>query len=198
MHTHHRLLGLLAAAVLALSGCADDTTDGSSSVPESAEFNDADVAFATEMIPHHAEALSMVDMATRMTQPSPEFGALLEQIRAAQAPEIEQMTDLLEDWDQPVPETARDHANADGGGMDMDEEMPGMMSEEDLDRLRDARGADFEDMWLEMMIEHHQGAIETAEVEIEQGESSEAIALAESIVDSQTAEIEQMEQMLAD
>jgi uncharacterized protein (DUF305 family) len=195
------LIALAAGLSLTLTGCSDGDDDASPrpTIPSSAEFNDADVAFATEMIPHHAQALLMVDM-TRGRTLDPEFEALTEQILAAQAPEIELMTDWLEDWDQPVPETQRDHMHADGdSGMGMDsDDMPGMMSDDDLTELDGVHGSGFEDMWLRMMIEHHEGAIEMARDEQRDGEYPATLDLAESIESSQTKEIEQMESMLAD
>ena len=71
------------------------------------EHNDADVEFASNMLQHHAQALSMVDL-TRGRTLDPEVQQLAEQIRDAQAPEIEIFTDWLTDWDEEVPETVRD------------------------------------------------------------------------------------------
>lgn len=62
--------------------------------------------------------------------------------------------------------------------------------------LVDAEGAEFETMWLEMMVEHHQGAVEMAQTEQTDGQHQPAIDLAEQIETSQTAEIEQMQTML--
>ena len=75
------------------------------------DHNDADVAFATDMIQHHAQALSMVDLTEGRTL-DPEVKQLAEDIRATQAPEIEKMADWLQDWDEKVPATMRDHSNA--------------------------------------------------------------------------------------
>jgi len=71
-----------------------------------------------------------------------------------------------------------------------------MMSAEDMQALASASDAEFEDMWLEMMVEHHQGAIEMAKTEQADGTFPEAVSLAESIEESQQAEIEQMESLL--
>ena len=197
-----RIAALLAAAALVLAGCGDkDTSNTATTIDASEPFNDADVSFATDMIPHHAQALVMVDM-TRGRTLDPEFEQLTEDIRDAQAPEIEMMAGWLDDWGQPVPATSRDHMHADNGsgmdgmgGMDGDD-MPGMMSDDDLDELGSTGDSRFEDMWLRMMIEHHEGAIEMAKVEQADGEYPDAIALAESIESSQTAEIAKMEAML--
>ncbi len=200
MNTIQRVTGVLAAAALSLTltACGGDDTDSTgTTIPESADFNDADVTFATEMIPHHAQALLMVDMAVTRDV-SPELTGLLDQIRDAQAPEIEMMTDWLEEWDQPVPETGRGHGDTDSDSGMPGMDMPGMMSSEEMDRLGSASKASFEDMWFTMMIEHHEGAIAMAETEIDDGEFPDAIALAEDITKSQAAEITTMEALLAD
>jgi uncharacterized protein (DUF305 family) len=184
------------AALLALAGCGDDepANDDTRTASNGDEFNDADVAFATDMIQHHAQALSMVDL-TLGRPLDPEVETLAEDIRAAQAPEIEQMTDWLTAWDEPVPETVRDHANAHGeGDMEMGD-MPGMMSAEDMAVLEDATDADFQDRFLEMMIEHHEGAVEMAKTEQGEGAFEAAIDLAKSIETSQEDEIALMEDL---
>jgi uncharacterized protein (DUF305 family) len=187
------------ATLLALTGCGDDEepTNKTRTAANGDEFNDADVAFATDMIPHHAQALAMVDL-TLDRQLDPEVQQFADDIRDAQAPEIEQMTDWLTAWDEPIPETVRDHANAHGeGGMEMDSDMPGMMSEEEMSELENADDAEFQDMFLEMMIEHHEGAIEMAQTEQEEGMFKPAIELAKSIETSQKEEITLMEDLLA-
>ena len=183
------------AAALLLAGCGDDTDSGSAD--DSRPFNDADIAFATDMIPHHAQALVMVDL-VRGRDVDTAVTELADQVSAAQTPEIETMADWLEEWGEPVPATQRDHAHGDGdvGGMDMGDEMPGMMSNDELDELEHAPDAEFQDLWLQMMIEHHQGAIDMAETEVADGEYADAVAMAADIRDGQQAEIDQMEELL--
>lgn len=204
-----RTLGALSlglALTLAATACGDDTEPDRTVETSPTEHNDADVAFATDMIQHHAQALSMVDL-TLERPLDPEVQALAEEIRAAQAPEIETMADWLTDWDEPVPETMRDHANAghDMGDMsetmddmeDQGSDMSGMMSAEDMDALEGSADADFEQMWLEMMIEHHEGAVEMASAEQESGRFEPAVDLAGQIADSQAEEIATMRELLA-
>lgn len=182
---------------LVLAGCSNNRNDAhDSAIPESAAFNQADVDFATDMIQHHAQALSMVDLTDGRTLTA-KTKELTEAIREAQGPEIETMVDWLNDWDQPVPETMRDHANAHDPDMEMDTDMPGMQSAEQMAELEAAQGEAFERMWLEMMIEHHQGAIEMAKTEQSDGEDKAAIELAGGIVTAQTTEIAAMEELLA-
>lgn len=188
------LLGLITA--LALTGCSDSKED-SSDIPASKEFNQADVDFATDMIPHHAQAGSMVDL-TYDRDLSPEVERLAEQILTAQTPEIETMVDWLTSWDQPIPPTGRDHENAHGeGASDLKTDIPGMMSHDELAELEAAPDADFERKWLELMIEHHQGAIEMAKTERADGEYPPATELAATIETTQQDEIELMERLLA-
>jgi uncharacterized protein (DUF305 family) len=195
-----RRLARLAAPVLAgtllLAGCGGGSDD--EAADDSRPFNDADIAFATDMIPHHAQALVMVDL-LRKHDVDPAVSDLAEQISAAQTPEIETMADWLQEWGEPVPATQRDHAHGDEGGMggmDMGDAMPGMMSDDELDELAHAPDAEFQDLWLQMMIEHHEGAIEMAETEISDGEYADAVALAKDVRDGQQAEVEQMQQLL--
>ena len=192
---------LAAAGVLTACGTSD-STDAEPAARHTATngdvYNEADVTFAQQMIPHHAQAIEMADM-TRGRELSPEVAQLAASIMEAQTPEIETMTDWLSAWGEDIPETMRDHANAESGdGMgDMgDDDMPGMMSQDDMNALESASDADFEEMWLEMMVEHHQGAIEMAKDEQEDGAFSPAVDLAEDIAAGQTAEVDQMTDLL--
>lgn len=206
--THTRVvtaLTLTLALGAGLTACGDDTNDDAGTTEVSTtEHNDADVTFATDMIQHHAQALSMVDLT--LDRPlDPEVQALAEDIRAAQAPEIETMADWLTQWGEEVPETMRDHVNSghDTGDMSdtMDEmddgdEMPGMMTADDMDALENASDAEFQDMWLKMMVTHHEGAVEMAETEQDNGQFKDAVDLAGQIVDAQTEEIDTMKDLL--
>jgi uncharacterized protein (DUF305 family) len=164
-------------------------------------FNDADVRFASEMIQHHAQALSMVDL-TAGRPLDAEVEKLAEDIRAAQAPEIEIFTGWLIEWGEKVPETVRDHANAghgddsDHGSMQDHSDMPGMMSADQMEALSEASDTDFQSMWLEMMIDHHEGAVEMARTEQSEGRHRPAVELAKQIESSQSDEIELMQSLL--
>jgi uncharacterized protein (DUF305 family) len=86
----------------------------------------------------------------------------------------------------------------DHGGMDgMNGMGDGMMSDDDMDRLEEAEGAEATRLFLEQMIVHHEGAIQMAENEVEDGENPDAVALAERIIESQTEEIATMRDLLA-
>ena len=110
------------------------------------------------MIPHHEQAIEMAEIAQDPArQAGPEVLDLAARVKAAQDPEIATMTGWLTAWGQPVEMDTSD-------GHDMSS-MTGMMSAEDMDAMATMTGPDFDDMWLTMMIEHHQGAIEMATTE---------------------------------
>jgi uncharacterized protein (DUF305 family) len=204
MRTHRTIsaLGALALGLtLTLSACGSDekASDANTSQVSTTKHNDADVTFASDMLQHHAQALSMVDLTQGRTL-DPEVRQLAEEIREAQAPEIQTFTEWLTDWDEEIPETVRDHVNAGHDMGDMDEStgssMPGMMSADDMSSLKDATDAEFQDMWLEMMTQHHEGAVKMAKAEQGDGQYKAAVDLARDIVKSQSAEIETMRGLL--
>jgi len=197
-----RGLAILTAVALGfgLAACGDDSDNSGSAsdlhtTAAGTVYNDADIEFATTMIPHHAQAIEMVTLTDTRTL-DPQVKQLAESIRAAQAPEVETMVDWLTAWGEEIPETSLDHSNA-GHDMDMESnDMPGMMSDEDMNALENASDEEFQAMWLEMMIEHHRGAIEMAETEAAEGRYPDAVSMARSIKSSQEAEIGRIEQLL--
>ncbi|OIJ26047.1 DUF305 domain-containing protein [Nocardioides luteus] len=178
---------ILATALITLAACGGgddgDTTAG---------HNDADVTFAQQMIPHHQQAIEMAKAAETHAE-SQEVKDLAADIEAAQGPEIKTMTGWLEDWGEDVPDEGMpgmDHGDMPSDGM------TGMMSQDDMNELGNATGAAFDRMFLTMMIEHHEGAIEMAKTEQADGESADAKALAEDIETAQTEEIQTMQDLL--
>ena len=193
------LAGLAAAAALsiALVGCASTSPgtemgehgDGHGSlIAEAGEMMTADAQFAMMMIPHHQQAVEMSDVLLAKDGVDEGVAALAERMKAAQGPEIEQMQEWLD-------AQGFDMGDMDDMGMGGIEHS-GMMSEEDMDALEAAEGAEASRLFLEQMIEHHEGAIEMAEAQVADGEDPEMVALAESIIESQTAEIAEMEGLL--
>lgn len=79
---------------------------------------------------------------------------------------------------------------------DADGAMSGMMDEDEMNDLMAASGANWDRMFLEMMIEHHEGAVGMAQVEVDEGENWDAVAMAKKIISDQQAEITQMRQLL--
>jgi uncharacterized protein (DUF305 family) len=197
MRTRNRTIaaiGLLAAAlVLTACGNSDDPTVGSPTTDsraaaEQAQFNDQDKDFAGAMAVHHSQAVEMADLILEKN-PSEPVRALAERIKAAQQPEIDQMHGMLETFGEDVSGGGHGgHADSTG--------MAGMMTDEQMQQLEDASGVEAERAFLQLMIEHHRGAIEMSEMQIADGEHGPAIELAKKVRADQTAEIAEIEQLL--
>ncbi len=178
---------------------------------ESAAFNDADVLFAQSMIPHHREAVAMAEMAlVPETEASADVQAIATQIQGAQDPEIEQFTNLLESWGQPVDMPGMEGMDDTEGMDDMEgmddtegmddmegmDGMEGMMSAEDMAALASLTGSEFDTAWASSMIVHHQGAVSMSQTVKASGSNPEVLALADAIIAGQQAEIEQMQALI--
>lgn len=190
------------AAGLVLAGCGDDGSadpgsmpgmDHGSSQPTTAATNTApvdhnakDVEFATGMIPHHRQAVEMADLALKKAQ-NATVKQLATAIKAAQDPEIQEMSGWLTGWGEPVPTPGMSHPMPGGG----------MMTEQEMAELDKATGAAFDRMWVQMMIKHHQGAVAMAKTEQTSGQSTTAIEMAKKIETAQNAEIATMQKLLS-
>lgn len=152
-------------------------------------FNDSDIAFAMGMVPHHQQAVEMADMILAKGGIDPTVIDLATRIKAAQDPEIVEMTAWLKTWGSPMDSMA---GMGGMGGMG-----DGMMSGDDMAALDAATGAEASQLFLEQMTTHHQGAITMAKTEISGGKNPDAITLANGIVTSQTAEIAEMADILS-
>ena len=182
-------IAMALTALLTLAGCAVSTGGGAHDMPGMgssalpADVNNADLMFTTMMIPHHEQAIEMADLILDEDGIDPRVVTLAETIKAAQGPEIELMESWLDEWGTGMGEM---------GGMG-----DGMMSDGDMQALEDATGDEASRIFLEQMIEHHEGAIDMAQSEVDNGENPDVTGLAESIIQSQTAEIATMREILA-
>lgn len=144
------LLGVIATA--ACVSAAAQAAPGN--VPPS--YTPADVQFMSGMIAHHAQAVLMAGWA-RSHGASPGVQALCERIVVGQRDEIVSMQRWLRERHEPVPEPdPRGYAMP---GMDHPMLMPGMLTPEQLAQLDDARGPEFDRLFLTFMIQHHRGAL---------------------------------------
>ncbi len=145
------------------------------------EFNHADVEFMQMMIPHHEQAIEMSKLVPGRTDRQ-ELCELGPEIIEVQEAEIEQMHEWLEE------------AGADAHGHEMDHhEMEGMMTPEEMQTLQCAEGHEFDCLFVEHMIHHHEGAIVMAEDVLEEGQAPRIAELAEEVIEVQEAEIAEME-----
>lgn len=191
-----RTAGLLVAAlatvlVSACGGSSPAPATGGQTV--SPEHEQADIAFVQGMIPHHGQAVEMAELAADRAA-SPQVKELATTIAQAQQPEIDQMRGFLDAW-------GVDEESGGMGGMDHSDMggmsgMAGMMTDQQIQNLENATGAAFDRMFLQMMTEHHKGAVQMARTELSDGQNPQAKALAQKIIDDQTREIEQMRQLL--
>lgn len=190
-HSKQSMLAGFVALLVLLAGCGSDSSSSPGNPSNSGSHNAADVAFASGMIPHHAQAIQMADMAIDSAKDA-DLITLARQIKAAQSPEIDTMSGWLRAWGEPVPDTSMVSMS----GMDHGD-VTGMMSSRDLAHLRKATGSVFDEMWLDMMVNHHEGAVDMARTEVADGESPAAQQLARDIITAQQREIRQMNAMMA-
>ncbi|MER6350191.1 DUF305 domain-containing protein [Streptomyces sp. NPDC001595] len=146
--------------------------------------NSADVDYARMMIEHHTQALEMTELAPDRAE-STQVEKLAERIAAAQAPEIEVMRAWL-----------KEHGKAETGTDHYHHAMPGMATEAQLKKLRAAQGKAFDQLFLTLMITHHEGAITMAVDAKSQGNNLRIEEMADDVVAQQTSEITRMRRML--
>jgi uncharacterized protein (DUF305 family) len=186
-------LAVAAAATGLLAGCGGNTTSANTTTPAPSaasnapttgqqQHNQADVVFLQNMIPHHQQAIMMSQMAlTHAT--TPKVKDLAARIQAAQNPEIQQMRSLLAAWGVPAnPGGMGPMGGMMGGAGGMG---PGMMN-----------GTTFDRTFLQNMIVHHQGAIDMSQTELAQGSNPDTRQLAQKIINTQQAEIKEMQTLL--
>lgn len=200
-----------AVAALLVAGCTDQSaqtsgdghTDhdhatshsGSGASPGpaaegSSAHNGEDVMFAQHMIPHHSQAVEMTDILLAKDDVDARVIDLAKEIKAAQAPEIEQMQGWLTSWGNP-PMPAMDHGSMSGGSME------GMVAPADIEKLKAAPGPAATKLFLDQMIGHHEGAITMAQGVLDGGQFEPAKTMARAIIDSQQHEIDEMKAILA-
>mgnify|MGYP000609436061 FL=1 len=184
------LRALVLVAVLSVTGCAGmpmsmmnhgDTQVESASGVNTSDFSGVDIMFAQMMIPHHQQAIDMSSLAVSRAL-SPEVEALAFKISAEQGPEIEQMRSWLK---------AANAATEMGHQMSMD----GMLSDAELERLTNASGEEFDQLFILGMIAHHEGAIEMAQMVVD-SKNPEARELGTTVIKIQSLEIAELKALL--
>jgi uncharacterized protein (DUF305 family) len=156
-------------------------------------FSPDDVVFMQDMIPHHHQALEMSALAPDRTN----LPALLEaakRIEVSQKDEIAFMQKWLRERGQAVPDPS-----AAAGMHAQHKHMAGMATPEQLAELEASKGTDFDRLYLQLMIKHHEGAVKMVEKLHEQPGSAFDPALFEftnDVVNDQTSEIEKMNKLL--
>ncbi|MEU8300654.1 DUF305 domain-containing protein [Micromonospora sp. NPDC048909] len=153
--------------------------------PAATTQNSMDVWFVRMMIPHHAQALEMAKLAPERAA-DPDVRAIADRIRASQGPEMGMMRGWLQNRGLAAEVAGHDHGT-----------MRGMQSPEAMRQLAAARGADFDQLFVRMMTEHHRGAIEMATNLLKVGADQTLNEFANSVATEQTVEIDRMRELLA-
>ncbi|GAA1804777.1 hypothetical protein GCM10009682_28090 [Luedemannella flava] len=207
--TRWRAVAVVASAAFVLTGCATTeepqnaspvpvasatpaptgtepvpTDDGPSTVaipPVDGPHNDIDLMFVTDMIPHHRQAVEMAVMARTRAEDT-RILDLAASIEQSQGDEITLMSGWLRSWGKKVPQPDQMHT-AHGSGM---------LTHADMEDLKAAHGTKFDEMFVDMMIRHHEGAIEMAETTKENGKNPAVRALATNVVVIQAAEVAEL------
>lgn len=202
------IIGALLAGGLALAGCTPSEepsnvppAPGTPPPPTAAaasghegspgaegEHTGTDKEFAQHMLAHHEQALELAKLATQNGQ-RPEVKDLAARIEQAQAPEVAQIRAWMS------------HTQGQGSGSAPEDQEPGeqqdmgMQSPQTMQALRQAQGAEFDRQWTQAMLDHHEGALQMARTELEEGSAQEMRDLAEKIIATQQAEIDELKKL---
>ena len=161
-------------------------------------YTAADIEFMTGMVSHHAQAIAMARMAPTHDA-SPTVRTLADRIINAQQDEIVTMQQWLADRRLPVPEARPTGMRMMMNGVEHDMLMPGMLSEAQMKQLDQARGADFDRLFLTFMIQHHSGAVRMVQSLFSSygaGQDETVFKFASDVNVDQTTEIARMQKML--
>lgn len=182
MRTLRTRAGQLASLTLLLliSGCTInvETGDSHGDHEHMEQVADSDTMFAAMMIPHHQQAIDMAELAIDRST-NPQLLSLAEGIIKNQEQEIVLMQSWLTDMEP----------------SHMGHDMAGMASEEDLAKLATLNSPDFDELFLTLMIKHHEGALDMVDM-IHQTKNAEVEQLGKNIESTQEAEIEFMKKLL--
>ena len=188
----HALFFTLAMAVLQQPPAAKPLPPGQYPITE------ADIQFMSGMIPHHAQAVLIAGWVPERTDRR-DLRVLAERIVVAQKDEIQLMQTWLSDHGLDVPAADATHHVMKHGDMEHKMLMPGMLTEEELTKLKAARGREFDRLFLQAMIKHHQGAITMVEelFKADGAANDETVfRFASDVYADQTTEIHFMTRML--
>jgi uncharacterized protein (DUF305 family) len=196
----------IAALLLAAAfgpGCASRQSSSLHTTPPGLgrlPYSDADVEFMSGMIPHHAQAVVMAGWAPTHGA-RPDVAVLCERIVVGQRDEIAMMREWLADRGLEVPDATSTRHKMKTGGTVHEMLMPGMLSDEEMAALDKASGPEFDRLFLEGMIKHHQGAIDMVDVLFKAygaAQDETIFKFASDVYADQGIEIERMREMLGD
>lgn len=195
------MIGITACSTAARQSVAPAPVPGQGAVGArtTAPRSAADVEFMSGMIPHHAQAVLIAGWAATHGARS-DIRILSERIVVGQQDEIALMQYWLREHGEAVPATNATHLTMKMNGMQHDMLMPGMLNDTQLAQLDKARGAEFDRLFLQAMIGHHEGAITMVDALLgstRAGQDDVVYRMASDVYADQTTEIERMKKMLA-
>lgn len=170
-------MALFALLVWVLAGCSTAT----GAAPATPGANQADITFSQQMVPHHQQSIQVANLASDRS--ASEFvKATAAKIVKAESAEVQTMTGWLQSWNAAVLPAAGHAGHA----------MPGMITEGQVASLQNLSGAEFDKVWLPLMAEHLRNGVAMAKTVLSSGEHAETKALAQEIVENQTAAIDEI------
>ncbi len=194
-HRHAAVVSAIAVAMW-LSGCGGDQgsashrgTDGGhgSEHDTSVDANHADLTFAMRMLPRDRQAVEMSGIVLETPGVDPDVTAMARQVRQTQLSRLDLLVGWLNDWQSST------NTGMDGmGGM----QTGAMLDEAEMTRLRESAGPVAERIFLAGMVEHHEDALAAAEDELVDGAFDPARELAQSVIDTHPAELDQLRALL--
>ena len=196
------VLGALVGVLALLAGCggSDQERPQTTTAANGDKINQADVEFASDMVVHHAQALQLVTL-LREHSDSADLTRIGEDLQTRLSPQNETLVGWLGDWGEEIPETPLDHVHGghgdgDGDGLELSgDEMPGLLSTEQVEELEGLEGAAFDELWVELMTEHQQGAVTMAADLAEQGVFAPVRELAQTIAAEHRETVAELEKV---
>lgn len=181
-----------------ISSSAASTAAIAAADKAAAQFAPADVEFMQGMIPHHAQAVIMSRWAATHGART-DVKILCERIAIAQGDEIRLMRHWLGERSQEVPDSMSTKHRMKMDGMVMEMSMPGMLTDAQMRALDNARGSQFDRLFLLGMIGHHQGAIDMVRELLKHGDAGHdatVFRFASDVESDQSTEMHKMRLML--
>ncbi|GAA1789934.1 DUF305 domain-containing protein [Actinomadura chokoriensis] len=186
------VLALALAAALPLAACSSEpartkAASAASSAPAAA-YNDQDVLFLQMMVTHHEQGLEMAGLAAGRADRA-QVRTLASAVKATEAEELKLIKSWLGAWSKPATSEAAAQTHLHHGAA------PATGAKE-INALRKTKGGGFESAFLNLFIGHQGSAVEMARAEQSKGANADAKAFAGRVVESRTAEIQQMLRLL--
>lgn len=158
-------------------------------------FDDADIAYATDVTTHHAQTLQVLDLSLGRERLDPALGQYAEETRQALFAEVDTTQKLLKQWDRPVPRTALQHTHTES--YEYDTSVPGVLSADELHALEQTMDARFEETWVAHLVSLEEGAVELAQTAVDEAQNADAVAAAEKDLAAHQERLEQLREHAA-